>query len=684
MSKTAAQQKTAAVRKLPHGLTEQQVLQAYKTMLTARRIDEKHLIVLKQGKSFFHIGGSGHEAAQVGAALAFRSGHDWANCYYRDVGFALQNGITTEEIFLAALHRADDPSSGGRQMPAHWGKKSARMVTQSSPTGTQYLQAVGMALAAKKEGSDEVVYVSSGEGATSEGEFFEAVNWAAREALPVIFFIQDNKFAISVPVDQQTAGGSVFEITAGFKGLNRFEVDGTDFFATYDVVKNAVARARKGDGPSLVVAHTVRLLPHSSSDDHSKYRSKDDIERDKKLDPIPKMTSWLIEQGLLTDAKAEELAAHVKQEVDAAAEAAEAKPVPDASTVMDHVYGEAHVRSLRAGLTEDHVGKKVVLVDAINHALAEEMERNEKVVVFGEDVAGGKGGVFTATRGLTAKFGDGRCFNSPLAEASIMGVAIGMALKGWKPVPEIQFGDYIWPAFMQIRDELAMMHYRSNGAWSCPVVIRVPVGGYIHGGHYHSQSIDGFFAHIPGIRLAYPSNAADAKGLLKAAIRGDDPVLFMEHKGLYRQGYASSPEPAEDFVLPFGLAAVRREGTDLTIVTYGYLVQQSLEAARMAEEKGISVEVIDLRTLNPLDEETIFASVRKTNRVIVAHEDTLTGGFGGEIVARIADTCFEHLDAPVKRVAALDTNVPYAPTLEDAMLPNKQKILAAVEEVAGY
>ena len=683
MSKTAtAPSKRSA--SIPHGLTKDQVLNAYRTMLTARRIDEKHLILLKQGKSFFHIGGSGHEAAQVAAALALRSGHDWPNCYYRDVAFALQNGVTPQEVFLAALHRSEDPSSGARQMPSHWGKKSIRMVTQSSPTGTQYLQAVGMALASKKEGSDEVVYVSSGEGATSEGEFFEAVNWAARESLPVIFFVQDNKFAISVPVSQQTAGGSVFEVTKGFAGLNREEVDGTDFFLTYDAMQKAVARARTGKGPTLLVAHTVRLLPHSSSDDHAKYRTKEEIERDKKLDPIPKLTTWLIEQGMLTDQSAQQIADEVKDAIDKAADYAEGRPVPDASTVMDHLYGLAHAAPPVDSAEPENVGAKTVLVDAINHALAEEMERDPKVVVFGEDVAAGKGGVFTATKGLTAKFGVERCFNSPLAEASVLGVAIGMSLKGWKPVPEIQFGDYIWPAFMQIRDELAMMRYRSNGNWTCPVVIRVPVGGYIHGGHYHSQSIDGFFAHIPGVRLAYPSNASDAKGLLKSAIRGDDPVLFMEHKGLYRQGYASSPEPGADFLLPFGVAAKRREGTDITVITWGYLVQQSLEAARTAEAQGISVEVIDLRTLNPLDEESMYDSVKKTSKVIVAHEDTLTGGFGAEIVARITLNCFEHLDAPVLRVAAKDIPVPYSPTLEDAMLPNKSDVLAAIERLAAY
>lgn len=665
-------------------LSREDLVKAYRTMLLARRVDEKHLTLLKQGKSFFHIGGSGHEAAQVAAASCLRPGYDWANCYYRDVGFALAFGYTPEEVFLSALHRAEDPSSGARQMPGHWGKFELRMITQSSPTGTQYLQATGLALAAKKEGIDEVVYVSSGEGATSEGEFFEAVNWAAREALPVIFFIQDNKYAISVPVTQQTAGGSVFEVTRGFAGLNRQNVDGTNFLETYEAVKNAVDRARRKEGPSLIVAHTVRLLAHSSSDDQTKYRSKEDLEKDKKMDPLPKMASYLIEQGFLTDREVSELQDEVKRIIDAAADWAESRPLPEANTVSAHVYGSFHSNPPKDFVEPAHSGNKIVLVDAVNHALAEEMQGNPKIVVFGEDVAGKKGGVFTATKELTAKFGEDRCFNSPLAEASVVGVAIGMALKGWRPVPEIQFGDYIWPAFIQIRDELSMMRYRSNGRWTCPVVIRVPVGGYIHGGHYHSQSIEGFMAHVPGIRLAIPSNAADAKGLLKAAMRGDDPVIFMEHKGLYRQGYASSPEPDAEYVLPFGIASVKREGSDLTIVTYGALVQQSMEAARSMEAKGVSVEVIDLRTLNPLDEETIVRSVKKTNRVIVAHEDTLTGGFGGELVARIVKECFEYLDAPVVRVAALDSPVPYAPALEDAMLPSKEKILSAVEQLMAY
>lgn len=666
------------------GLSKEQLLRAYRTMLLARRMDEKQLILLKQGKCFFHIGGSGHEAAQVAAATALKPGYDWFFPYYRDIGLSLHLGLTPEEIFLAALHRAEDPMTGARQMPSHFGKKELRIVTQSSPTGTQYLQAVGVALAAKKEKIDEVVYVSGGEGSTSEGEFFEAVNWAAREAVPVIFFIQDNKFAISVPVTQQTAGASIYEVTKGFAGLERAHVDGTNFIETYNAVSKAVERARTGKGPTLIVADVVRLLPHSSSDDHAKYRTKEDIERDRAKDPLPKMANFLIEQGYFTDDEAREMQEEVKRVVDAAADWAESRPLPDPATVEDHVYGQAHTNPPRDFVEPEHQGNKVVLVDAINHALHEEMERNPKMVVFGEDIADGKGGVFTATKGLSTKFGTERAFNSPLAEASIVGVGIGMALKGWMPVPEIQFGDYIWPAFMQIRDEVAMLRYRSNGNWPCPMVIRVPVGGYIHGGHYHSQCIESIMAHIPGIRLAFPSNAADAKGLLKAAIRGDDPVIFMEHKGLYRQGYAASPEPDAEYVLPFGIAAVKRQGSDISLVTYGAMVQKSLEASKKMEEKGVSVEVIDLRTLNPLDKETIYQSVKKTGKVLVVHEDTLTAGFGAEISALIAKDCFEHLDGPVMRVAALDTPVPYSPPLEDAMLPNEKKIVAALEELAAY
>jgi len=666
------------------GFSKEEFVHAYRIMLLSRRMDEKQETLFKQGKIFFHVGGSGHEAAQIAAATALKPGYDWAFPYYRDQAFVLQYGITPEELFLAALHRAGDPASGARQMPGHFGKKGLRIISQSSPTGTQYLQAVGIALAIKKEMGNEVVYVSSGEGATSEGEFFEAVNWAAREALPVIFFIQDNKLAISVPVTTQTAGASIYEATKGFKGLERFQCDGTDVAETFAVMQKAVQCARENKCPSLIQAHVIRLSPHSSSDDPKKYRKTEDIEQDLKRDPILRLTQFLMEKGYLSENEVMEMKEEVKHTVESAAEWAENQPLSDPSTVLQYIYGNAHANPPEKFIEPEHSGNKIVMVDAINHALTEEMNSNPKMVVFGEDVADGKGGVFTATKGLLMKYGIERTFNSPLAEASIVGVAIGMSLKGWTPIPEIQFGDYIWPAFTQIRDELAMMRYRSNGTWSCPMVIRVPVGGYIHGGHYHSQCIEGFMAHIPGIRLAFPSTAADAKGLLKSAIRGDDPVIFMEHKGLYRQGYASTPEPDADYLLPFGVATIRREGNDLTVVTYGAMVHQSLEAARMMESNGLSVEVIDLRTLNPLDEETIYRSVKKTNKVAVIHEDTLTAGFGAEIVALIVKNCFAHLDAPVVRIAALDSPVPYSPPLEDAMLPNKLKILTALEQLAGY
>jgi 2-oxoisovalerate dehydrogenase E1 component len=663
---------------------KEELLRAYRTMLLSRRCDEKILILLKQGKSFFHIGGSGHEAAQVAAAAALRAGHDWAFPYYRDQAFALRLGMTAEEMFLISLHRAEDPATGGRQPQGHYGRPDLRIPTQSSPTGTQYLQAVGVALGIRKEGTDEVVYVSSGEGATSEGEFFEAVNWAARESLPVIFFVQDNRLAISVPVENQTAGGSVYDVVSGFKGLERFQVDGSNYLEVLAAMEKAVKRARSGGGPSLIHAHVVRLLAHSSSDDQLKYRPKEDVERDKAKDPIPKMTQFLIEQGMLTEKEALEMQAEVKDAVDAAAAWAESRPIPDAATATMHVYGTTHENRPHDFVEPEHKGPKVVLVDAINHALKEEMERNPKMLVFGEDVADGKGGVFTATKGISTKFGTTRAFNSPLAEASIMGVATGLALKGWMPVSEIQFGDYIWPGFMQLRDEIAMFRYRSNNTWSTPMVIRVPVGGYIHGGHYHSQCIESIMAHVPGIRLVFPSNAADAKGLLKAAIRGDDPVIFMEHKGLYRQGYASSPEPDENYVLPFGIAAIKRAGADISLITYGALVQKSLEASKKMEEKGVSVEVIDLRTINPLDKGTIFSSVQKTGKVLIAHEDTMTAGFGAELSALITENCFQSLDAPIMRVAALDAPIPYSPPLESAVLPSEAKIVFALEELAAY
>ncbi len=665
------------------GLDRDKAVDVYRMMLTSRMMDDKTMILLRQGKAFFHIGGSGHEAAQIATALALKPGHDWAYPYYRDIAFALQYGSTPEDIFLETMHRAEGKSSGGKQMPAHYGDKDLRIVAQSSPTGTQFLQAVGTALGAVKDGTDEVVYVSSGEGTTSEGEFHEAINWASRELLPVIFLIQDNKYAISVTRREQTAGESVYEMVKGYKGLNRYLTDGTNFFESYRIARESVAKARKGEGPSLIHADVVRLLPHSSSDDHKKYRDPAEIEADKKRDPIPKMEKFLVSEGILSEKDVERIRAEIKELVDKAADWAESRPLPEKETSQLHVYApEFVIKKEDYKNPEDTGGKPVVLVDAVNHALAEEMEHNPKMLIYGEDIAGKKGGVFTATKGLTDKFGWERVFNSPLAEASIVGTAFGLSVRGFKPVVEIQFGDYIWPGFMQLRDEVAMLRYRSNGNFACPMVIRVAVGGYIRGGLYHSQSIESFFTHIPGIRVVFPSNAADAKGLLKTACRENDPVLFLEHKGMYRQGFAAAPEPDEAYLMPFGVAGVKQEGEDITVITYGMMVHRTLAAAKKFED--VNVEVIDLRTLNPLDEETIYNSVRKTGKVLIVHEDTYTGGFGGEIAARVADNCFQYLDGPIKRVAAKDSPVPYSPPLEQDMLPGEADISKALRELADF
>jgi 2-oxoisovalerate dehydrogenase E1 component len=665
-------------------LSNEHLIQAYKLMILSRRLDEKSLALLKQGKAFFHIGGSGHEAIQVACAMNLRPGYDWAYPYYRGLAFAIGLGFTPEEIMLAQLHRAEDVMTGGRQMPGHYGKRELNVPTQSSPTGTQFLQAVGTALGCVREGKDQVVYVSSGEGATSEGEFAEALNWAAREKLPVVFCIEDNHYAISVPEWQQTAGGSIYEVVKGYVNLARFRVDGTNFIESYAVAKAAVEHARRGEGPSIIVADVVRLLPHSSSDDDRKYRPKDEIQKDHARDPILVMENVLLEGKVLTREQIELIQKEAKKRTDEASDWAESRPLPDVSSVHDYVYAPPESYSKFEYEKNSSPGKPVVMVDAINHALHEEMEKNPRMLIWGEDVEDNKGGVFTATKGLSTKFGRERVFNSQLAEASIIGAAFGAAVRGFKPVVEIQFADYIFPAMMQLKNEVSMMRYRSNNSWSCPVVVRVPVGGYIHGGHYHSQSIESIFAHCPGLYIAYPSNAADAKGLLKSAIRMEDPVLFLEHKGLYRQSYAMSPEPSDDYLIPFGKAVVKRSGKDISIITYGAQVYFALNAAKKLSDRGIEAEVIDLRTIVPLDKETILTSVKKTNKVLVISEDTRTSGIASEICSIIAEEAFEFLDAPVRRITAFDSPIPYTPSQELAVLPNEDQIFRTLEELARY
>ena len=666
----------------PKDFDAEELLGIYRTMLTSRRLDEKMLTLLKQGKGFFHIGCAGHEATQAAIGNLSRPGVDWFSMYYRDMMMYLMLGGTAEEIMLHHMAKAEDPNSGGRQMSEHFSNKERNILTVSSSVGAQFLPAVGTAMALQRDGQDAYVYCSCGDGATSQGDFHEALNWAARAAAPVLFVVQDNGYAISVPVKDQTAGGSAYKLARGYEGLARIKVDGTDFFQTYAAAKAAIEHIREGKGPVCLVADLVRLLPHSSSDNHAKYRTPEELEAEKREDPILQMEKRLLDAGLLKKKDIERIRKEVQVSVDEAAKWADEKADPESETAMKHVLYEGEL-DLEFEASEPS-GEPIVMVDAINHALQEEMERSDRVIVYGEDVAGGKGGVFTATRELTAKFGPDRCFNSPLAEASIIGTAVGFASAGFKPVVEIQFGDYIWPALQHLRNQVASYRYRTNGEWGCPMVIRVPVGGYIHGGLCHSQNIEAFFAHMPGFQIAMPSTAADAKGLLKAAIRMEDPILFMEHKALYRSAAARSPEPDQNYLLPFGKARIVREGTDLTIVTYGMMVHKSVTIARALEKEGVSVEIIDLRSLLPVDMDTVMESVLKTNRALVVYEDHEFLGYGAELAAQISDRAFEHLDAPVKRLAGKFSPIAFADPLERELLPQDDDILEAARGVLSY
>jgi 2-oxoisovalerate dehydrogenase E1 component len=676
-------------RLTPDDFDPDELRQRLRTMMLSRRLDEKMMTLLKQGKGHFHIGCAGHEAAQSAISRYSRPGegpgHDWFCFYYRDLCMALSLGMEPREAFLAHLAKANDPNSGGRQMPEHFGLKHLNVMTTASSVGAQFNPGVGFGFAIQQRGNDNYVYISCGEGATSQGDFHEALNWAAREQAPALFFVQDNKYAISVPIEEQTAGGTPYKLAAGYEGLSRMRVDGTDFFASASAAKAAIEHIRSGGGPVCLVADVVRLLPHSSSDDHKKYRPPEELEADRKIDPIARMESVLIEAGVLTADEVEAMQEEVRREVDEAAEWAKQQDDPAPDTATQHVFYEGELDiDYNSADDLDPDADSMVMVDAINRTLKEEMADDESIIVYGEDVAGDKGGVFTATKDLTAEFGEDRCFNSPLAEGAIVGTAVGYAASGLTPVVEIQFADYIWPAMQQLRNQVAPFRYRSNGDWACPMVIRVPCGGYIHGGLCHSQNIESIFGHTPGLKVALPSTAADAKGLLATAIRSEDPVLFLEHKALYRAASAQTPTPPEDYTLPFGKARVAREGSDLTIVTYGMMVPKALNTAKELEEEGVDVEVVDLRTIVPLDSETVLDSIKKTNRALVVYEDHEFIGFGAELCAQIGDDAFTYLDAPIRRVAGDFTPIPFAHPLERAVLPSDEGILEAARDLAAF
>ena len=710
-------------------LSREQFVEFYRLMYLSRRTDDREIVLKRQQKIFFQISCAGHEALLVAAGMALRPGYDWFFPYYRDRAICLALGNTVEDQLLQAVGAADDPASGGRQMPSHWSSKRLNIVTQSSSTATQCLHAIGCAEAGRyfsrhpeaaerpwlsesgidyrqyKDVSfhpDEVVYVSIGEGATSQGEFWESLNTASNGKLPVLYVVEDNGYAISTPVEVNTPGGNISRLIANFPNFHFAEIDGTDPIASYAAMVEAVAYCRAGNGPALVHGHVVRPYSHSLSDDERQYRSKEEVDADSLRDPLARMQMYLLREGILDEAGIDRLERAVDDEVQRAADRAIRAALPAIDSIQKHVYSEnlsvEDARfSTQAVLTADSVER--TMADLINCCLKDEMGRDDRIVVFGEDVADatrdealragkikGKGGVFKLTSGLQTEFGSDRCWNSPLAEANIVGRAIGMAVRGMKPVVEIQFFDYIWPAMHQMRNELSLIRWRSNGEYSCPVVIRVPIGGYLTGGSiYHSQSGESIFTHTPGMRVVMPSNALDAVGLLRTAIRCDDPVLFLEHKRLYRETFGRAAYPGLEYAIPFGKAKIIKPGKDLTLITYGAVVPRALQAAvKIKRELNVDVEVIDLRSLSPYDWNAIAESVKKTSRVIIAHEDMLSWGYGAEIAARIGDELFHDLDAPVRRVAAMDTFVAYQPVLEDAILPQPEDLYRAMAELAAF
>ena len=686
---------------LLHTFDRETLIRVFRLMYLSRCLDDREILLKRQNKIFFQISGAGHEAVQIAAGLVLHPGSDWVVPYYRDRALMLTLGMTAEDMLLQAVGASRDPSSGGRQMPSHWSSAALQVISGSSPTGTQFLHAAGCAEAKKyvNPGSDELTLVCSGEGATSEGEFWECMNTACLQRLPLLILVEDNGYAISVPVERQTPGGSIARLLEGFPGLLRLEVDGTDFVESFGVLKHAAEYCRAGHGPALVQASVIRPYSHSLSDDERLYKPTSEREIEALRDPLKKFPELLLREGIADRHTLDRMMNDIDAEVADTAERMLKEASPDRGSTFHFLYSDkVDPCASSFEVAPAFRGEPRTMIDAINQTLAEEMRRDPRVIVYGEDVADcsreqflgevkGKGGVFKATAGLQREFGSARCFNSPIAEAGIVGRAIGLSVRGLKPVPEIQFFDYIWPAMMQIRDELATMRWRSNNAFSCPVVLRVPIGGYLTGGSiYHSQSGEVTFTHIPGLRVVFPSNSLDACGLLRTAIRSDDPVLFLEHKKLYREPYNRGPHPGADFTIPFGRAKVVKLGQNLTILTYGALVQKSLQAALQMEQRrrDISIEVIDLRTLLPYDWQAISASVKKTSRVLIAHEDTLSWGYGAEIASRIADELFTELDAPVGRVAALDTWVAYNPKLEEEILPQVTDIVREGERLLSF
>ncbi|MEX0799048.1 MAG: thiamine pyrophosphate-dependent enzyme [Bacteriovoracaceae bacterium] len=712
MKKTSSDKRMDLIKK--HGLNKKELLEMYSNIVTSRKLDDAEISMKKQSKAFFQISGAGHEGILTAAAKVLKPKHDYFIPYYRDRALCLGLGVTPYEMLCQANGNTGDTASHGRQMPAHWGNVKLNIVSKSSCTGTQFLQAVGVAEAGKylskmaKEGvdhklpyhDDEIVYCSTGDGTTSQGEFWEALTTSVVNKFPVLFMVEDNGFAISVPTSVQTPEGSISKALNNFPGLKIFTCDGCCPIESYDTMKEAEAYLRAGKGPALVHATVTRPYSHSLSDDHSFYRTKKELEEEAKRDVFHTFPKFLTDSNLVSQKEIESVESKAKEEVKTAMKKAIETAWPEPSTYADHLYSDVDPTGSDFETEPEFSGKEdIPMAGAINATLKSEIQKNPLMRIFGEDVADfselekldneelkGKGGVFKVTSGAQRVSKEGQVFNSPLAEANIIGRAIGQAMRGIKPVVEIQFFDYIWTAYMQLKNEMATTRYRSGGDFKSPMVIRVPIGGYLKGGAmYHSQSGESLYTHIPGVRVVFPSNAKDAAGLLRTAIRCDDPVMFLEHKHLYYQGYNRTADPGENFMIPFGKARLAKEGKDATVVAWGALVQKSIDAAKkLEEEKGVSIEVIDLRTLAPFDMEAIKKSLAKTNRILIAHEEHKTSGFAGEIAARINEECFESLDAPILRVCSKDTHVAYNPGLEEVILPQTPDVYNELKKLLEY
>jgi 2-oxoisovalerate dehydrogenase E1 component len=659
-------------------IDEATLKQWFNYMLLGRHIDYRFQVLNRQGRAPFIISCAGHEAAQIGVSWPLKPKYDWLAPYYRDVVLCMRMGMTPLDLMLAVLAKPADPASGGKQTPGHFSDSRLNITSGGSPVAAQMVRGAGVAYALKMDGTDKVLMTCYGEGAGSEGDAHEALNFASIYKLPEIFVCENNGFAISTPMRKEYAIEHVAQRAAGY-GFPGVTVDGRDPVTCYHVAKEAVARARAGHGPTLIECIVDRLGAHSSEDDQRRYRTQEEIDQLAQNDCLERVRKRLLEEGILTAKEIAEYEERVKDEVTRATKEGIESPDAPAENAYTNVYGVDVPKAIEpaAGVEVEEMN----MVSALRSCLTEEMERDERVMILGQDV-GAKGGVFLVTDGLYKKFGEARVIDTPLAESSIAGVALGLAVAGKRPVAEMQFTDFAHYAFNSIVNEAAKYRYRTDGDWSVPMVVRAPMGGHAHGALYHSQSIEARFA-TPGLKIVIPSGPYEAKGLLLAAIRDPDPVLFFEHKRLYRM--FKEKVPLGEYLIPLQKARIAREGSDISVFCYGLMVQYAREAAKALEGSGVSVEIVDLRTVYPLDKEAIIASARKTGKCLVLYEDNFSVAIGSEVAALIADEAWRWLDAPVKRLGGLDVPaMPYAPAMEEAFMPTPAKITGALKELAAY